>query len=644
MTSYIPRVQQGKRDFQPHSSKDICLAKSYPSRTVVHPKLEMTEPGDADEQEADAAAHDVMSGKVFRKFSGGGAGGGMAVSSQMESQLNQLQGGGQAMPDGLRSMMERGFDRDFSQVRLHTDGEAAGLSSCIHAKAFTHGNDIYFNQGQYAPETSEGQMLVAHELVHVAQGGGKVGRKAVFPRRPHLYEIKLLDAKGNTKTLNHKTEAIVSEERKSLVENDLRRALELVNLSIAYLEDAERDPEIYNRYFPQNNPRRLAYVLNTFKKIRNVILEKDIEFSYSHVKPYVDKDGRQYIPEAYVDEDKRYAIALSSFYFMSSDDDRACTIIHELAHEVNKYILDYRYGRKNAQSIAGRYRSTLNADNYNIFAKDVLDVVAQDILQNILLEMDDQQENKQGIESSPQLKSAPESLSQLKLDPELFSQLKLESESSGSLIKAPTNIYKPTFNLDFLKKLEGGRFLNLMGDNPSFQTGLWVKSYDNLGWAFLFPQNSSSLILSADLADLTNPGLAVKYTIPELFQLLFGMQSNLDYGVTASYTPRWFMLDSLSATLKGNESAIREATLTYGPFDFVKLQFSYINDEKGTGGGKLSDSGKTGGEDNKKIDVEKIVEDAKDIKVDQRFGGKTIFIEIDIKKVYEFIKREQSNP
>lgn len=154
---------------------------SYPSSTIVHPKLEMTEPGDADEQEADVAANEVMSGKVFRKFSGGGAGGGVAVSSQMESQLNHLQGGGQAMPDGLRGMMERGFDRDFSQVRLHTDGEAAGLSSSIHAKAFTHGNDIYFNQGQYAPETSEGQRLVAHELAHVAQGGGKVGRASAVP-------------------------------------------------------------------------------------------------------------------------------------------------------------------------------------------------------------------------------------------------------------------------------------------------------------------------------------------------------------------------------------------------------------------------------------------------------------------------------
>ena len=117
----------------------------------------------------------------------------MAVSSQMESQLNQLQGGGQAMPDGLRGMMERGFDRDFSQVRLHTDGEAAGLSSSIHAKAFTHGNDIYFNQGQYAPETSEGQRLVAHELAHVAQGGGKVGREDEDKTASEKFEDSILE-------------------------------------------------------------------------------------------------------------------------------------------------------------------------------------------------------------------------------------------------------------------------------------------------------------------------------------------------------------------------------------------------------------------------------------------------------------------
>ena len=624
---------------------------SYPSRTIVHPKLEMTEPGDADEQEADAAANEVMSGKVFRKFSGAGAGGGMAVSSQMESQLNQLQGGGQAMPDGLRGMMERGFDRDFSQVRLHTDGEAASLSDSIHAKAFTHGNDIYFNQGQYAPETSEGQRLVAHELAHVAQGGGKVGRKAVFPRRPHLYETKLLDAKGNTKRLNYKTEAIVSEERKALIENDLQRALEMVNACIKYLEDESSDFELYNNYFPKNNPKRFAYVLNNYRKIRDVILKKDIEFSYSHVKPYVDKDGIQYFVAAYVTEDNRYAIALSSFYFKQSDVGRAESLIHELAHEVNKYIGDSGYGRNKSRALAGRYRSTLNADSYRFFADEVMTSLTHDIIQESLSGKDDLQENMaHGIESNPQ--TGTNHNAKINLPIWITSPLASTPDLFGSLIKAPTNIYKPTFNF---KKVEGGRFVDFSDGNPFMQTGLWVKSYDNLGLGFLFPQNSSSLILSTNPI---KPGLFAKYTYSDLFQLSFDMKSGLNYGATVGYTPHWFGFDSVSATLKGDQDAIREVSLTYGLFDFIKLQFSYVNDAKKPEKKKIPDVGKIVGVDDKiinsigkAVEEEKAMEeslkkdeegkkkDRKGKKVDRRFRGKTVYMEFDLVKLFEFIRK-----
>lgn len=157
-----------------HESQSV---KAYPSRTIVHAKLEMTEPGDHDEQEADSMADIVVSGgKIARKISNGGSSSGIAVSQQMESQLSQLQGGGRSMPQGLLSMMENGFGQDFGQVRIHTDAEAADMSSSISARAFTLGNDIYFNRGQFSPETAEGQRLVAHELTHVVQGTGKVGR------------------------------------------------------------------------------------------------------------------------------------------------------------------------------------------------------------------------------------------------------------------------------------------------------------------------------------------------------------------------------------------------------------------------------------------------------------------------------------
>ncbi len=164
------------RGMVPHHP--MSKGHSRPSRTIVHAKLEMTEPGDHDEQEADAVANTIAAGgKISRKISGGSSTSGITVSNQMESQLNHLRGGGQAMPTGLRNMMESGFGQDFSHVRLHTDSEAASLSSSIHAKAFTHGNDIYFNQGQFSPNTSEGQKLMAHELTHVVQGGGKIGRE-----------------------------------------------------------------------------------------------------------------------------------------------------------------------------------------------------------------------------------------------------------------------------------------------------------------------------------------------------------------------------------------------------------------------------------------------------------------------------------
>lgn len=154
--------------------------KSFPSQTIVHAKLEMTNPGDADEQEADAVANDITNGNVIkRQISSGNNNSGITLPHNMESVLNAMQGGGQEMPQGLQSMMEHGFNHDFSNVRIHTDASASEMSGNIHAKAFTHGNDIYFNQGQFNPGTQEGQRLVAHELTHVVQNSNKVARNAM---------------------------------------------------------------------------------------------------------------------------------------------------------------------------------------------------------------------------------------------------------------------------------------------------------------------------------------------------------------------------------------------------------------------------------------------------------------------------------
>ncbi len=82
--------------------------------------------------------------------------------------------GGQPLPRSVRGFFEQGLETDLSQVRVHTGGHAAQAAQAIRARAFTAGRDVVFGAGEYAPESREGQRLLAHELVHVAQqsGGG----------------------------------------------------------------------------------------------------------------------------------------------------------------------------------------------------------------------------------------------------------------------------------------------------------------------------------------------------------------------------------------------------------------------------------------------------------------------------------------
>jgi hypothetical protein len=72
---------------------------------------------------------------------------------------------------GVRSFMEPRFGADFSGVRVHADSRAAELSRSVSARAFTYGRHIYFDEGEYRPETQEGRRVLAHELTHVIQQG-----------------------------------------------------------------------------------------------------------------------------------------------------------------------------------------------------------------------------------------------------------------------------------------------------------------------------------------------------------------------------------------------------------------------------------------------------------------------------------------
>jgi len=81
---------------------------------------------------------------------------------------------GRLLDAGTRAFMEPRFGHDFSQVRVHTDTRAAESAEAVNALAYTVGRDVVFGARQYAPETSEGRRLMAHELTHVVQQGESV--------------------------------------------------------------------------------------------------------------------------------------------------------------------------------------------------------------------------------------------------------------------------------------------------------------------------------------------------------------------------------------------------------------------------------------------------------------------------------------
>lgn len=94
------------------------------------------------------------------------------ASESTTNLINASKNSGNPLPDHTKSFMENRFGYDFSDVKIHTGNDAVNMSRDLNAKAFTIGRDIYFNQGNFSPDTSDGKQLLAHELTHTLQQGG----------------------------------------------------------------------------------------------------------------------------------------------------------------------------------------------------------------------------------------------------------------------------------------------------------------------------------------------------------------------------------------------------------------------------------------------------------------------------------------
>jgi hypothetical protein len=85
------------------------------------------------------------------------------------SVMQTLGQSGRPLEPDVQARFESRLGQDLSHVRVHTDALAARSARDMGALAYTAGRDVVFGHGQYAPQSAEGQRLMAHELTHVAQ-------------------------------------------------------------------------------------------------------------------------------------------------------------------------------------------------------------------------------------------------------------------------------------------------------------------------------------------------------------------------------------------------------------------------------------------------------------------------------------------
>ncbi|MCP4657386.1 MAG: DUF4157 domain-containing protein, partial [bacterium] len=88
------------------------------------------------------------------------------ITPELEMRIGALRGRGRPVPESVRAFLEPRFGYDFSPVRIHTGPRAAELARTVRARAFTVGRQVVFGDNEYAPATSAGRRLLAHELTH----------------------------------------------------------------------------------------------------------------------------------------------------------------------------------------------------------------------------------------------------------------------------------------------------------------------------------------------------------------------------------------------------------------------------------------------------------------------------------------------
>ena len=169
-------------DQRPESYWSDESSKAYQPMKNTHSQIELGSPDAPQEKDADQMAQRVIDGKMsgrpltntptsdnIRRSAPKAGSGGKKLPRHIQQNVLSKRNHGNALQGNVRASMERAFGTGFQDVRIHNDNESDRLNKSLNSRAFTFGQDIFFSEKAYSPESKAGQHLLAHELSHVVQ-------------------------------------------------------------------------------------------------------------------------------------------------------------------------------------------------------------------------------------------------------------------------------------------------------------------------------------------------------------------------------------------------------------------------------------------------------------------------------------------
>jgi hypothetical protein len=339
----------------------------FPAAANLQAKLQVNEPGDRFEQEADNMAN------AFVQRAPQSAGVGAQADAQLQRRCAECEresdevrmspasapnpgiaqgrandaaravsGDGRALPAAVRQPFEQHFGQDLSQVQLHTDAATGAAARRINARAYTLGEHIGFAPGEYAPETQRGRHLLAHELTHTLQ------------------------QRGN-QVLRRYSTTDCNETQRGIIRSAVARARAMLNRAIARLTASPvsaATQTLFANHFGAWAGWRRDVVVAHLRRDLSLLGDDDLVFQ---CESECDADDRAYTYWVFGD------IHLCPNWLNDGNlNEQAETAIHEVHHwDLLRGHLDLGYHENNSDADTIWIVAVNNADAYSELAQDL---------------------------------------------------------------------------------------------------------------------------------------------------------------------------------------------------------------------------------------------------------------------------------